>query len=446
MTVVAFVRRLPPPLRGAVERWLETPAGARLARGVVWSFAGLVASRGMTLAANVVAARLLGKVGLGELDMVLQTVSFLGVFAGMGLGTAATREVARFRVDAPSRVGRTVALAIVSAGLTGAAMAAALFLGAPWLARELLAAPHLGEPLRLAAPLLFLGALTGVQGGVLAGFESFRTTTVVATASAVLYVPLMVAGVWWAGVEGAVVASIASFVVTGLLHHVALRRRLAREGTSLSARGCLAEMPGLVAIGLPAFLSAALVAPVDWVVRAILVNSPAGYAELGAYNVANQWYAVVMFAPMVLGQPLLPVLTESWARHGAAECRRTLVLAMRTTAVVVLPVVVAAGLASPWIVRLYGPAFRDEWLPLAVMLVTAGAVAVQWPVGLFLTAAGRLWHGVLMNVCWALVYLGATFLLVDRGATGVAVARLVAYAFLFVWSAAIVLRLPKDGA
>ena len=444
--IAALVRRLPPPLRAAVERALEAPDGSRLARGVYWSLVGLVASRGLALVANVIAARLLGRPGLGELDMVLNTVSFAGVFAGMGVGTAATRQVAQMRAAQPARAGRVIAYATILALVAGTLMAVALALAAPWLARSVLAAPHLAPALRHASPLLLLGALAGAQQGSLAGFESFKATAAAGAVAAVVYLPLMVLGVSAAGLDGAVAASVASLAVTVTLNQVALGRRAAREGTRIQAGGCLAEGPAVLAIAVPALCSALLVAPVEWAARTLLVHGPGGYAELGAYNVGNQWYGVVMFIPMVLAQPLLPVLSEAWTRNGAAECRRTLVLAMRVNAFVVLPIVLAGCLASPLIVRIYGPAFEGAWPPLALMLVTAGAVAVQWPIGVFLTAAGRLWYGTAMNVCWAALYLGLTWLLADRGAAGLAGARLAAYAMLLLWSFAVLARVPSAAA
>ena len=71
--------------------------GYRLARGVFWSMAGAVISRGLMLAAWVLVARMLGKTGYGELGMIQSTVGMFGVFAGFGLGLSATKHVAEFR-------------------------------------------------------------------------------------------------------------------------------------------------------------------------------------------------------------------------------------------------------------------------------------------------------------------------------------------------------------
>jgi O-antigen/teichoic acid export membrane protein len=95
---------------------------------------------------------------------------------------------------------------------------------------------------------------------------------------------------------------------------------------------------------------------------------------------------------------------------------------------VVVPIVTVACLVSPSIMGAYGPGFASAWPTLIVALVTAGLVAVTNPVGSVLGASGRLWLGFFMNLGWAVVFLGATLVLVKWGALGVATARLVGYA------------------
>ncbi len=68
------------------------------------------------------------------------------------------------------------------------------------------------------------------------------------------------------------------------------------------------------------------------------------------------------------------------------------------------------------------------------MLLTAGLLAVQMPVGQIIIASGRIWLGLFMNIGWALVYLFGTWLWVGHGAAGVAAARLAAYVAHALWT------------
>ena len=60
----------PGPLLPYWDRLEASPLGYRLARGAFWSLIGTGVSRGLALAAAIVAARVLGKNSFGELGMV----------------------------------------------------------------------------------------------------------------------------------------------------------------------------------------------------------------------------------------------------------------------------------------------------------------------------------------------------------------------------------------
>jgi len=87
----------PRALSSVLARVVSSEIGYRLAKGVFWSMAGAVISRGLMLAATVFVARMLGKNVYGELGMIRSTVGMFGVFAGFGLGLIATKQVAEFR-------------------------------------------------------------------------------------------------------------------------------------------------------------------------------------------------------------------------------------------------------------------------------------------------------------------------------------------------------------
>ena len=152
------------------------PAGSlreRFAKGAFWSLAGTIISRGLNLLSSVIVARFLGKIGFGELGMLQSTVGMFGVFAGLGLGMTATKYVAEFREKDKPKTGRIIALSSLVAFITGGLTTFVLLIIAPWLATKTLSASHLAHPLRIAAGLLFFGAINGAQTGALAGFEAF---------------------------------------------------------------------------------------------------------------------------------------------------------------------------------------------------------------------------------------------------------------------------------
>ena len=110
-----------------------------------------------------------------------------------------------------------------------------------------------------------------------------------------------------------------------------------------------------------------------------------------------------------------------------------MVFAIKVNAILVLPLVLLASIASPYIMSLYGESFRSGWPTLVVVLLTAGLLAVQMPVGQIIAASGKMWIGFAINFGWALTFIVSTLLLLDIGSLGLAIARAVGYILHTIW-------------
>ena len=193
---------------------------------------------------------------------------------------------------------------------------------------------------------------------------------------------------------------------------------------------------------LPLLIANLMVGPVNWASGAMLFNRPGGDAQMGAFAAANQWFTALLFFPNLLGQSVLPMMSE---RLSVADNRRSfqlLKLSIGLNSFLVVPIIIL-GLASPLIMAWYGQEFRSDWKTLCFTLFTAGLLAIQMPVGQIIIASGKIWPGLLMNTGWALVYLLGAWLLVGQGATGLAAARLGAYILHAAWTFWYVLHLLR---
>ena len=402
----------PPFLRPYWDRLITSPIGSRLARGVFWSMVGTVISSGLMLVASVVVARLLGKTGYGELEMIKSTVGMLGVFAGLALGLTATKHVAECRQNDRERAGRILGLSSLMAFFSGGLMSLGLLFFAPWLAEHTINAPHLVVPLRIGAIILFISALNGAQTGALAGFEAFKTIAKVNLLVGLISFPIMLAGAYWGRLQGVVCSIAICLCFNWYFNHVALCQEAARSGIQPTLKECGAEWSILWRFSLPAVLSGALIGPVNWVCGALLVNQPGGYSEMGVFSVANQWYHILLFLPNVLGSVVLPVLSEQLGQRKTGQSNKTLVVAIKVNLVVIAPIAIIASFASPFIMNLYGRSFSDGWPTLIVVLMTAALLAIQTPVGQIIAASGRMWTGLIMNAGWASVFIISILLLI----------------------------------
>ena len=424
---------------------------ARFATGAFWALAGTAISQALLLASSVVVARFLGKEGFGELGVVRITVGMFGAFAGLRLGLTASKHVAEFRKSDPAKAGRIVALSLLVGAASAALGAVLLAVASPYLAAHTIRAPHLAPVLTMACGLLFFNTLTGVQHGVLAGFEAFKAIARANLIRGVLGFPLMIAGVYLWGLPGVVGGMVASVAAGCVVSHLALLREMRKAGVRLTCRNTRQEMPILWRFSLPAFLSGAMVGPVMWLAGAMLVRQPNGYAEMGMFDAAHRWGRMLLIVPGLLGTVVVPILSERLSATDGAQARKTLLMSMLTNAVLVVPAAVVLAVFSPWVMALFGAEFTAGWPVLVVVLAAVILMALQTSAGQVIAATGRMWTGAAMNFGWAVALLGMCRFLLDRGwgAQGMAVAHLFGYGVHSIWVFVFVhrlLRKPKRAA
>jgi O-antigen/teichoic acid export membrane protein len=436
--LLILVKRLlyrfsPRAWRSIYQRIEASPLGYRLAKGAFWSLIGTVLSRSLSVVSSILVARMLGKVGMGELGIIQSTVGIFSAFAGLGMGLTATKFVAEYRTKDPQRAGAMLGLSASVSWASGAAMMLAMLVLAPWFAQHTLAAPQLAGMIRVGSVLLLIGSVNGAQTGALAGFEAFKTIARVNLVCGLLSFPLMVGGAWYFGLVGAVWGLVGSVAVNCLFSHLALRREAAAAGVPFSAKLQPDQLGVLWRFSLPSVLCNVIFGPVNWACNALLVNRPNGYAEMGVFNVTLSWFNAVTFLPSVLAQVILPLLSSQAAEAGGGSQKKIVVLAIKTNAIAVIPIALLIACVSPLIMSCYGTGFREGWPTLVVTVLTAGILAVQFPPVQAITASGRMWAVFFTYVSYGVLYFGLTFALVGWGALGLSTARLFAYIVNAVW-------------
>ena len=416
------------------KRLSESALAYRFAKGAFWSLAGAVISRGLMLVASIAVVRILGKVEFGELGIIQGTVGMFGTLAGLGLGLTATKYVAEFKHSDPAKTGRIISLSLMVSIIFGGIVSLILILFATWLSTHILSAPHLGAFLRTGAGLLFLSAINGTQMGALAGFESFKSISRINLLAGLLSFPLMAGGAYFAGLNGAVLGLILSMGLNCVMSHKSLGISAKEFGVHMAWADFSRERDILWQFSLPSFLSSTTVGSVNWACSALLVNQPGGYAEMGVLSAANQWRTAILFLPMILGQVLMPILSERIKMKDGKTAQTILIYSMMLNAIVLIPVTLLGCFWSHDIMAAYGKGFEGTWLTLIVVLMTACFLAIQTPVGQVIAAAGKMWMGFIMNLLWAIATIICTLLLIKKGALGVAAAQLFGYLIHGVWT------------
>lgn len=383
-------------------------------------------SQAFNLATSLALARMMGAQGLGELAIILTTVSACGVLGGAGLAMTATRHVAAFREIDPERGSRILALTYGAALGSGGTASLLLLLLGRYVATRVLHAPHLTGAMRVGSALVLLNALGGVQAGALAGFEAFATMAHISLIRGIITLSLVTAGALLWGVTGAVAALVVAAIIAYCLNELALRQRYRESGLRLRYSGSWAERSVLWTFSVPAALGALFFWPANLAASTMLIRKPNGYFELGLLTVAQQLRSLVLFVPAALAQVTLPAFSSLRARANPDGVRSALKSSLLVCGLTSTVIATVLTLVSHPILGLYGPDFRRRRAILILLVWSAVLTSVETPMEQLIISSGMLWFNFLASGLWALTLLTSAEALLRYGwgATGVAFAYL----------------------
>ena len=419
-------------MRATIARYWAIPLLRRLFVGAAWSVVGSALARVLALASTVVIARLLGVDNFGQLVIMQSTLGMFGVFAGLGLGLVATKFAAELRVRDPIRLGQILSLVQRTAFVGGVVIAVALALSSNVIATQIIHIPHLTGMIALTSVAVFFLTVDGYNNSALLGFEAVKQSMLGTLVAALLSIPLSIALTWAYGLQGAIGGIVLTSILQCAVSHLVLSKVLKKHNIK-HERLNSGEWKVLRNYALPALLGGMMVTPVHWLCQVLLINTPNGVVEMAVLGIGLQWFQAVYFFPLALGRIVLPVMTDVIAGGQSQHANIVLKSAILANVVVALPVALLIGLLSHWIMHIYDVTHANAWLVLSLMVAAATISAICAPVGQVMAAQGKIWYGWAMNLGWAVVYVGVSYLLLDFGAAGVAGSLVVAYVMHTTW-------------
>jgi O-antigen/teichoic acid export membrane protein len=384
----------------------------RFAHGTFWSLMGTVGSRIFSFATIVVVARFLGKVGFGELAMIQSTIGMMGTFAGLGIGMTATKFVAELRFKDPERTGHIISLTYLVSWTAGGVMALFCLLAAPWLATNIVNAPHLAPELRLASLLLLISAGFGPQQGVLAGLQAFRAMARINWCQGLASLPVTVLLVWLAGLRGVILALIITTFIGALISAFFLKRKYKDLKIELTLREAWREKSILWQFSLPAFLSSLILTTTLWITRVLLVNQPNGYVELGLFNAALQFQWMITAVNTIVAPAAVPILAEIHGQDDPERFDRVFNLNLRLNWSLGLVFGFVVLSLSPWLMHIFGEKYHAAapLLPLVICFTVIGLVNSIG--GQFFYSTGFMWDGFKITFISCFLLLTASYFLI----------------------------------
>ncbi len=396
----------------------------RLIRAASWTLAGAVGSQVLGFLGGLVAARMLGGTGFGQLSAVRGLLLAFGLFSGAGLGLAAVRYVAEFRERDTRQLAQRLRflqrLSWLCAGATTLIVAAA----ASYMAHDWLGQGELTRTIWLGCPLVLFNGLSTIQSGVLGGLEKFPAIARGIAVESIGNFIGVVIGIKLAGIDGALVgASIAAAFAWYYRERViAGQTKLLRPVVAATAF----DKDWLLHEAMPFVVAGALSQPFEWYARLSLVQQPDGFAQLGYFSAAFTCAQVIVFLPRQFTAPGVALLTGLADEAGIDAAVKVAKLKFRLLMLLASLVAIPMLLASGFIMQLFGfPVGGDV---LAVLVLANLAAVCSGFFRTLLSATGKIWWQCAQVAVWSAVML-LTWLTLERfGALGLACAYLAAFA------------------
>jgi O-antigen/teichoic acid export membrane protein len=396
--------------------------------GVLWTLAMSVVGQGSTFLGAVLAARLLGSEDFGKLGMIQSIVLMLAGFAGLGMGTTATKFVAELRDSEPERAGRILGLCGLITTLTGVAYAAGLVLLAPWIAGSVLHVPTLTDTLRLGAIYVLFCTLNAYQIGALVGFEAFSRLARVNMALGPATLATTFIFTWLLGLPGTVLALGVGMACSWTVHQFALRRECQNHGVRIRCPSPRHEFPLLCNFVLPAALSGCVGGLALTACNALLVRQCGTFAQIALFNAAYTIRTLVLLAPNMVSRVSAPLLCNLRVADEASAYRRTFWACLWFNGALTGAFAVLLFAAGPQLLAVFGKDFTGGRLILGLLLASAAAEAIATVLFQPLYGHGKIWTHLAINICWSGLLVGGAWWGVDRGgAAAVAAAHLAAW-------------------
>lgn len=416
----------------------------RLFEGMSWTLIGNVVGKFLQLLAFIFVARLVGKQEYGQISIIRSTLNMFLVFSSVGMGVTATRYIAMYRTSNPHRAYEIYRFTKKTVIWLGMIISVVIFLLSSYIAENQLNDLHLSNALKIGAVILFLMTITSVQMGALNGFERFKEVGIISALNGIILLISVVLGAYLWGINGVIAGlGITSFILV-LQLWFSLKKDISKIRTAEKNKDDekLDSSSIFLKFSLPAVLQGLVVIPVLWWVKTFLIDN-AGYGEMATFDVAEQWYYVVLFVPNSLGTILLPLLTNTNYNGSKEQYNKLLKVNMLINVGVTFIIAVSVALFSPLIYKFYGKEFTD-YQPLIILMITVVICAVNNVLGQVITSKGKMWIGFGVNALWAIWLITFSVIFVGKynmGALGLAYALLVSYTLHSILQGFVALRM-----
>lgn len=428
-------------VRNEINKLLSNPIASRVVNAVVFGVGGAVFSRALTMLSQIIIARMLGKNEYGQFSLINNTVHMFVLFAGMGLGATLLRYTAIYYREQKEKAGKFITTLTIMCSFLAFFTSLLVFVLAKPLSFWLTGDNTLTILLQITSVTIFLCALAEIGKSTLQGMEKYRLIARIQIIVGFVGLPILFLMSKSFNIKTAIIWFLFVQLLNFILIIMVLLKEIFEQKIKFRIKADKEILEAISSFTLPAFLSSFFVIPVMWYANTLLARH-AGFAEVAIFAVAVQWLNILTYLPSQLGQ-VRPIYTDLHVRHKFQELKNLIFSMTKASLTLVIPAAILLITFSKYLLLLYGTAYVDGQTVFIIMMIAALFIALQSQIGAVLQAIGRMWHGFMLNVIWAINLIVIFLLLLDYGALGFSIAYMISYAIHAILSIVILAKIFK---
>ena len=400
---------------------------SKIAKGVFWSFLGTLISRGFTFVAYILVSNITSIKEYGEIGILKSVIVTFSVFSLASFGVTATRYISIYKEKNIVKVKRILSLTYYLTIIVSLIIFLLILLFSKSFSKEIIGNENFRIETIIISLAIFFSALNGFQNGALAGFEKFKSISIVNIISGVLAIPILVIFTYFYGVLGFCSGIALQYFFLYLFSSYFLKETMKENYISFSFKNIISEIKVIKEFSIPSFLGGFIISPTILICNNILVKSNDGFISMGIYDAAFNFSIVAMTFNSMIGQVIYPYAIKMFNKKNERFG--------------------FLNLNMPWLIGIFLSLFLiylpdlfsqifDEKYHTISMHRTVACIAVfivfishRQGISRNLAAINKMWYGFIDNLIWSFLAITFTYFLIEKGAQGRAFAFVMAYFF-----------------
>lgn len=359
--------------------------------GISWTVTSSGIERLISVGQTILIARFLGIQEYGRYGFVFGTVGLVASIAGLQLGLMSAVYVARFRTTNPGAAAGVIvfseSLSLVLALIGLAVMLIAPEQAATWLLKD---GSYAGVMLP-AGLLVLLSVITGVQEGVLQGFEAFKTLAWIRVVVSLFTLGLVVIAGQVGGLKAMLLAIAGGWLLRSLIMLVMQRRLWPVYEIQFSFDALLSQRRLLIDFSMPSMLGTILSGFGSWYGSYLLSRLHNGFHEVAVATVGAQWRNPVMFLTASLATVAIPLISRS-SGYSHRDVGRVHRANLWSNLMIAISACLFIAIGSSFILQAYGTGFADRRLAFLLIVISVIPQSHATIFFQYLVGSGQMWR------------------------------------------------------